>query len=482
MIKLFLFLSLLWIPLSVSAEVSILQLNDVYSINPIPDGTGGLARVATIERKLSQKHPNLLTIVAGDFISPSPESQFYKGKHMIDILNHVGVDMATLGNHEFDFGVDILKQRMSEAKFTWIVSNVIDKKTRRPINNSKPFLIRNIDGKRYGFIGLCIKSDLILPSKTQGLKFLDPINTAKKYTKLLKKKYKVDHIIAITHLDYAEDLALAELLPDIDLILGGHDHTGIISAHNKTLISKSISDARQVNFISIGDHGQKKLTPITIDSSLNADPKVQELITAYNNETQPKINALLGQSLVPLEGREELIRSQETNLGNWVADSINNYFQADISLILSSGIRGDQVYPAGDIIFSDLLSMHPFGNDIYLIKAPGHLIQSILEHSISHLPATDGRFMQISKGLAIRINPHARTLKEITVNDSPLELNKIYNLAISDYVFWGGQGHKVPHTTKILKQKSLVDILELSLKQNPIINPKTDNRITFTSQ
>ena len=103
------------------------------------DGLGGLARVATLKQNLAKAGRTPFLVLAGDFLSPSVASSVFKGEQMIAALNAAGLDLATLGNHEFDFGDDVLIQRMREAKFQWVVSNVVDTATGQPIGGAAPY-------------------------------------------------------------------------------------------------------------------------------------------------------------------------------------------------------------------------------------------------------------------------------------------------------------------------------------------------------
>ena len=112
-----------------NVKVTLLQVNDVYQFAPVDQGTrGGLGRIMTLKRSIQQENPNTLLLMSGDTISPSVESITYKGAQMIEAWNAIGLDYATFGNHEFDFGPDVLKQRIGESKFGWIAANVIDKR------------------------------------------------------------------------------------------------------------------------------------------------------------------------------------------------------------------------------------------------------------------------------------------------------------------------------------------------------------------
>src|SRR5215212_3488471 len=137
-----------------AAPVTFLQINDVYTTLPV-DGQGGLARVATLKQNLAKAGRTPFLVMAGDFLAPSVASSVFKGEQMIAALNATGLDLATLGNHEFDFGDDVLIQRMREASFQWIVSNVVDTATGQPIGGAAPMLVKTFGALKVGFIGLC---------------------------------------------------------------------------------------------------------------------------------------------------------------------------------------------------------------------------------------------------------------------------------------------------------------------------------------
>src|SRR5437899_3354292 len=170
--------------------LTILQLNDVYSTVPVdvPGGAGGLARVATLKQQLAAAGRTPLLVLAGDFLSPSVASSVFKGEQMVATLNAAGLDYATFGNHEFDFGIDVLKQRMAESSFTWIVSNVVDAKTGGAIGKAVPYVVRDIGGVKIGIIGLCITTSSIVPTWREQFRFSDPQAAAARYLPALKRE------------------------------------------------------------------------------------------------------------------------------------------------------------------------------------------------------------------------------------------------------------------------------------------------------
>ena len=144
--------------------------------------------------------------------SPSVASSVFKGEHMIAALNAAGLDLATLGNHEFDFGDDVLIQRMHEATFQWVVSNVVDTNTGQPIGGAAPYLVKTFGALKVGFIGLCLNTQEITGDKLKHTRIVDPLTAAGRYLPMLKQA-GATVIVAVTHLAFADDRALVEQYP-----------------------------------------------------------------------------------------------------------------------------------------------------------------------------------------------------------------------------------------------------------------------------
>src|SRR5262249_36749469 len=147
-------------------------------------------------------------LLAGDFLSSSVESTVFKGEQMIAALNAAGLDIATLGNHEFDFGIDILRKRMAEARWQWVVSNVVDSAAGKPVGGAAPYLVRSYGPLKVGFIGLCLLSGGYTADRLKGVRLVPPIEAAAKYIPVLKRS-GATVIVAVTHLDFAQDRQLA---------------------------------------------------------------------------------------------------------------------------------------------------------------------------------------------------------------------------------------------------------------------------------
>jgi len=470
-----------------STPVTFLQINDVYSTVPI-DGLGGLARVATLKQQLEAAGKTPVLVIAGDFLSPSVASSVFKGEQMVAALNAAGLDFATLGNHEFDFGSDFLIQRMAEAKWEWVVSNVIDTNTGKPVGNAAPYVVRTYGRLKIGIIGLCLTSEQITPDNLKHLRLIDPIEATATYLPILKSQ-GVDAIVAITHLAFAEDRALAQKFPEIDLIIGGHEHFPITATENRTLISKAGSDAKYVARIDLNRRADGllerffELIPIT--ASIPDEPRTAAVVADFESRLGKELDVVVGASRVGLDANSVRMRAGETNLGDLVADAMRAAVESDITIVNSGGIRGDRIYPAGPITRRTIIAMEPFSNVICKIEVPGRVILGALNNAVSKLPASEGRFPQVS-GLAMHVNlsaPADRRVSDVRIGGQPLDLEKMYTVATTDYQLKGGDGYDLFIGQRVLvspEDGPLVSTgLERYIAAKGEVNPSVEGRITI---
>ena len=470
-----------------AAPVTFLQLNDVYTTVPV-DGLGGLARVATLKQNLAGAGRTPFLVIAGDFLSPSVASSVFKGAQMIAALNAAGLDLATLGNHEFDFGDDVLIQRMREATFQWVVSNVVDTNTGQPIGGAAPFLVRTFGELKVGFIGLCLNTQEITADKLKHSRIIDPLTAAGQYLPLLKQA-GATVVVAVTHLTLADDRALVEKYPDIDLVIGGHEHYVITAAEGRSLISKAGSDAKAVARIDVNRRlagaTQRFYELLPITSALADDPKTSAVIASFESRLSTAFDTVVGITRVPLDGLSLHLRSSETNLGNLVADAVRADANTDIAIVNSGSVRGNRLFPAGPLTRRTLVEIHPFDNVICILALPGRVVLEALNHGVSSLPAADGRFPQVS-GLTMVVDqkaPAGDRVRDVRVNGQPLDPNTTYTVAIPDFVLKQGDGYAMfagqPVRVGPEAGNLISNVLEKYVATTHEIAPAVEGRITL---
>ena len=466
--------------------VTFLQINDVYATSPV-DGAGGLARVATLKRRLADAGRTPFLVLAGDFLSPSVASSVFKGAQMIAALNAAGLDLATLGNHEFDLGDDALIERMHEAKWQWVVSNVVDTRTGQPIGDAAPYVVKSFGALKIGFMGLCLNTSEISRDKLTHARLDDPLEAAARYLPRMKSDGAMV-IVAVTHLAFATDRALVERFPDIDLIIGGHEHYPITSTENRTLISKAGTDARWVARIDVNRRPEGalerfyELVPVT--SAIPDDPATAAVVASYDARLGSALDAVIGVSTVPLDAVGVRLRSSERNVGNLVADAMRADAAADVAIVNSGGIRGDRIYAAGPITRRSIVALHPFDNVVCTIRVSGRTLLDALNHGVSKFPGSNGAFPQVS-GLTFAIDQRAapdRRAVDVRVAARPLDLDRRYTLAIPDYIFKGGDGYTMFADAEVIVPPEAGDLIagaiEKYVASKREIAPQIEGRIT----
>jgi 5'-nucleotidase / UDP-sugar diphosphatase len=426
-------------------NITLLHMNDVYEISPVEGGTrGGLARVATLRKQLLAKNPRTYTLIAGDFLSPSAigtaavNGQRLAGKQMIASLNAMGLDYATFGNHEFDINAQQLNDRLKESKFQWFSSNV----TTKAFPGVPPNRIINVKsdgGKtvRVGLIGLTIDSN-----PASYVQYTDPITAAKKQVAALKDK--VDIIIALTHLSIAQDRDLIRSVPEINMVLGGHEHENIQQwrGRNFVPIFKADANARTVYIHNlVYDTDKPKSLEITSNLQLITDaiPDDPETATVVEKWVDIAFKAFEEMGFYPrekiatttiyLDGLEESVRNRSTNLTEIIAQGmLQEVPTADLAIFNSGSIRIDDTIPPGIIIQYDVLRILPFGGKVLEVEMTGELLKQVLNQGERNRGT--GGYLQTA-------NITQDSSGNWLINRDNLDANRIYKVVINDFLLSG---------------------------------------------
>ena len=438
-----------------------LQVNDVYEIAPLAGGKeGGMARVVTLKKQLLKENPNTFTFMAGDFLSPSLlgtikyEGQRIKGKQMIETMNAVGFDLVTFGNHEFDLSKNELQQRLNESNFPWTSANARQKicGTTYPFykerNGVKEFVsdthiieANDADGTqiKIGFFSV------ILPSNPQSyVEYTDMYEQAKRAYKSLKQR--ADIVFGLTHVKISQDKKIAELLADIPLIMGGHEHNNMLVEVGKTKIAKADANAKTAYIHHIEYNKNTKAYTLkselkAINEQLKEEEKTKAIVEKWNailneqiKEIVSKPNEIIHIAKIPLDGRDTPIRSVQTNLGQLITRAMAYGFNdgVDCALVNGGSVRLDDEL-VGDINSLDIFRVLPFGGGVLKVELKGSLLKEVLNYSESK--SGTGAYLQ--RYLA-EFDTQNKTW---IVNGEPIVADKTYTVAFSDYLL---KGYDIP--------------------------------------
>jgi 2',3'-cyclic-nucleotide 2'-phosphodiesterase (5'-nucleotidase family) len=421
---------------SESTTLTIVHTNDIHAQI---DNFAKLAAYNESQRSLSDA---FLYLDAGDIFSGNPVVDLTDGEPMIELLDAVGLDALTIGNHEFDYGIDALNKNMLHSEFQWLSANmeIIDSAITPP----EPYFIFEENGLKIGVLGLTQAPPATAPKHIAGIEFQSYAETAEQYAHL---RDEVDVFIGLTHIGHGDDIALAEQFDLFDIIIGGHSHTTLSSQRvvNGTPIVQTGSQLNNIGKLTFEiDHETKEVNFIdyTLQNVANLseeDAHVKEMIHQYNKDMEEILDVVIGETT----GMSRDVRYvKDAPLGNFWTDAMRNYVGSDIAFTNNGGIRAN--IDQGELTAGDIYLIEPFGNQIMEINMTGQAIKDVIEYSYSR----EGR-NQIdlqTSGLHYKIITDTTgnlTDVELSINNQPLELDKIYNVAVPDYIGSGGSGYNL---------------------------------------
>ena len=452
---------------------TLLQVNDVYEIASIQGGQyGGMARVETVHQELLKEDKNTLLVMAGDFLNPSLlgtmkfEGDRVRGKQMIEVMNAMNFDVVAFGNHEFDLSKNDLQKRMDESDFSWISANVFHKiadsissfnqelnGVNTPIKGSFIKEISDEDGThiKIGFISVCIPSN----PKNYVL-YTDMFEAIQKEYESIKNE--VDVVIGLTHVKIANDREIAKLLPNIPLIMGGHEHTAKNEILGNVQISKADANAKTAYIHTLDFDKRTKRTTVSsqlksIDTTIVDNSTVKLIVNKWqqvmNNQISKVVENpydIIFKTDIPLDGRDTPIRSVQTNLGIMIAESMAFSYNntVDCSILNGGSIRIDDEL-VGEINSVDIFRVLPYGGQVLKVDLKGSLLTEILD--FGEKAAGTGAYLQMA---GVELDTGVWKIK-----NKKIVSTKKYTIAITDFLL---KGLDIPFLTP--KNKGIISIYQ----------------------
>jgi 2',3'-cyclic-nucleotide 2'-phosphodiesterase (5'-nucleotidase family) len=429
--------------------VTFLLTNDIYEMNE-EKGRGGFPKLAAVVKAEKAKNPNVVFTHGGDTLSPSLMSGFTQGAHMIDLFNALPPDALVPGNHEFDFGKDVFLKRMGESKFPWVAANIRNADGSQ-VKGLADTLMLERGGIKIGIAGAALETTGALSSPGD-LKFAPAVATLRTQAKALRDA-GADFVVALVHTDRTTDLQLFDA-KFVDLILTGHDHDLRVVYDGKIAMVESGEDSEYVVAVDVKmnlkvDGNKRTLTwdpsfRIIDTATITPDPDMLAKVKVYEAELSKELDVPVGTLGVELDSRTASVRSQETAIGNLIADALKAATGADVAITNGGGIRANKQYPVGATLTRrDILSELPFGNRTSTTEITGAALKAAIENGLSQIENRAGRFPQVS-GLVIEANataPAGKRITSIMVNGAPLDEAKTYKVATNDFMLRGGDGY-----------------------------------------
>ena len=491
------------LPLSVSAinndDIVILYENDVHCT------VEGYSKLSAMKKELQETHSYVGVVSGGDFIQGNSLGVISKGEYIVNLMNLVGYDAVTLGNHEFDYKLDRLNVLVDMMDTKPVCCNF--QKTGEDTTCYEPYSIVSYGDVDIAYIGITTPSTISSSAPTQfkdeNGNYIYTFHSTDLYDVVQKniesaQAEGADYIIALSHVGYAEDELYGELEDVESLIRNTSGFDVVLDAHSHSVIENRTITDKDGNEVILSSTGTKfeyigKLTIseenfetelIKTENYKSTDPVVDayidEIYAEYSMLGERKVAFSEVDLITKDKDGNRLVRNNETNLGDLCAEAFRNAADADIGYINGGSLRAD--IPAGDVTFNDLLNVLPFNNTIVLAEISGWTIRDMLEMTMMYYPGEGGAFPHLS-GLTFSFNtsiPSSVVLDEyedfagvtgqykvynIKVYNKdngtyePLELDKTYTIAASNYYLLEyGSGLKMLENTKVIQKDGMLDV------------------------
>ncbi len=439
--------------------VRMLLVNDVYVADTLRDGSGGLARVAhirdSIERVTGQP---VLYLLAGDVLSPSVLGKWYGGAQMVDAFNASRLDVATLGNHEFDGSRANLLARLGESKFRWLSGNCGEA-------NGMAFRdVRGWDTVRVGGVRVGIFGTTVVRDYPAYVHCTDADSATTRLVDTLQRA-GADLIVGLTHRNYFEDTTTVVKEPRIAAVLGGHDHNGRRFERDGRLVAKAVSNARTASLVTFTRAGrtarwQAVERVFRIDGSIPDEPVTRAVVQRWRDTLVRRIgpDRVLGIAPEPINAIDSLSK-KESRFGNLVTDAMRIGTRADVAMINAGALRFDDVMAAGPITRHMFEGVFLFADETRAVTFPltGARLRDVLEHGVATGSLDGGPYPQLSGvrfSVDARLPSGARVVGDITRDDGQVirPTDSLRVTFVSYPACRGGDGYRIPEAADACKR------------------------------
>lgn len=478
-------------PMAAADNLILIQTNDTHSqIDPNDKNLGGIQRRKAVIDSIRAIHPDALLIDSGDAVQGSLFFTIYGGEVEMKMMNELGYDIAILGNHDFDNGVESLAKNLALSDARWITTNY-DLSGTPLAPYFSPYTISEIDGKKIAFIGINLNpKGMIAEGNYDGVKYLDGIKAANATAWHLKHNEKVDLVVAVTHIGYDEvadlnDQELAEESEDIDIILGGHSHTVLRPGSGKEWV-KNDQD-REVLVTQNGKSGIF-VTEVTVDlDSIGSKPpvyrqiavdsrldntrseRIDSILAPYRAGVEEMMGRKIGESAVELDADKAPLLNFITDFALDRAGKLTS--DVDLAIMNKGGLRRD--LPKGTITQGEIIMMQPFDNRLVVLELKGEDLLDALD--VMGRRGGDG----LSRGMDVTFDPATGKTLSARLNGKPIDPDKTYRVATIDYLANGGdymepltKGHRIARSNAVV-YNDLIDYIKTSFKKKKINPEKT---------
>ncbi|GGF49468.1 5'-nucleotidase [Mameliella alba] len=459
---------------------------------------GGSARLITAINEAKARTNNHILVDGGDQFQGTLFYTYYKGKLAAEMMNLMGYDAMTVGNHEFDDGPEVLRGFMDAVEFPVLMSNADVSGEPLLADALMKSTVIERGGEKLGLIGLTPQDTDELASPGDNIIFTDPSDAVQGEVDKLTEM-GVNKIIVLSHSGYGVDQTVAANTTGVDVIVGGHSNTllgemdGAAGAYPTVVNGVQIVQAYaygkylgelNVTFNDAGEVISASGGPLLIDAAVAEDGDVKARIAEAAKPLDEIRNKVVAEAAEAIEGNRDVCRAMECSMGNLVADAMLDRVKdqgIDVAIANSGGLRAS--IDAGEVTMGEVLTVLPFQNTLSTFQITGATLVEALENGVSQIEEGAGRFPQVA-GMTFTVDPSAEPgsrISDVMVGGTPVEMDKLYGAVSNNYVRNGGDGYAMFKDAQNAYDfgPDLADVTAEYLAKEGPYQPYTDGRITM---
>jgi 5'-nucleotidase/UDP-sugar diphosphatase len=510
-----------------SIDITVCHTNDMHGgidetgavyMNPdFPPPLGGGASAKDVidyfREQAKDRGEGFLLLDAGDFFQGTPVGTRTQGTAIMDFMNRMDYDAATIGNHEFDIGKDALIALIKQSNFPFLVCNLFDTRTGELVDFAQPYLIKDIAGVKVGLVGAVLHStpEMAFPENIKGLEFGPEVPALTKWAQIARSK-GAELVFAIVHTGLPYDreegwkdlqkradrgfkngyatnaMELAHRVPDVDIFFCGHIHVGYDQPWEDPVTHalcfqtwgrgsgigvvtlKIDGSTHTLSGYKLYGDGSEILTLFSEEFPRN--PEEATAIDTVVARVEAGMDQPIGSSLEPLTRTG----AQESLMGNLVADAMRQELNGDFAFTNKGGVRAE--IAAGPITPRDVFAVIPFDNQLVALNLTGKFLSELIESKLQR----PGSGMYIS-GARIVVDPAApqgERLVSFYIGGKPVDPDQVYKIVTTDYLLQGNSGMQlltsVPESSTTYTGVLMRNAVEDYITRNSPLSPQLDGR------
>ncbi|WP_135663314.1 bifunctional metallophosphatase/5'-nucleotidase [Halorhabdus rudnickae] len=465
------------------------------------DNAENIANYIGLMDQLNEEYPNALRLGVGDDLASSVLSSVFDGKHIVDALNAGSLDYDGFGNHDFDMGPDTFREQVANSDFPWLSANTIDGETGEVFakeEGAKKYVLTEVDGITVGLTGI-LTEETPNVATVGNAEVLEPAPALQEVVPQMREE-GADVVVVLSHV--ASPVVEEEVAPKVDGVdayVGDHaalayETPKVVNGSLVSIIGDEFKYLAELHLeVEDGEVVSHEFTRHSlaeeVERGLEPNPEVADLMRSYRDRLEEEVGAEIGRTETTLDAREKVVRREESNLGNYVAEKMRNHLDADVDVALMNGggIRTDSQYEPGTLTQRDIVNIFPFGNRLTVLEVTGETLLATLENGVSEVERLSGRFPQVA-GMEYTYdmnNEVGDRITEVTVNGEAIDPDATYSLATNNFVSGGGDGYEmladVPRILKPVNGPLLSSLLIRRIEAETPIAPERDGRITINN-